>query len=278
MKSRTLKRIALLTGGMLLAASLHLTAAEADKHESKVVALVNGQPITQEMVDIFASKMKTRSGKGDVQAQALDELIKITLITQDAEKKGLDKDPSVQRQLDWYRRSVLFNAGLRDYLKKHPITQADIKKRYDEKVEHFDGTEYKARHILVKTEDEAKKLIGELKKGADFAELAKKHSTGPTGKNGGDLGWFSASQMVEPFADAVRKMKKGEISDKPVKTQFGWHVIKLEDTRKVDPPSLEEMERKIRAELQNERIKAYLDELGKQAKIEIKDSRFKKKR
>ena len=277
MKPQALKRIALLTGGMLLAASMQLTAADAKKDENGVVAVVNGQPITQDMVDIFASKMKSRGGKGDTQAQALDELIKITLITQDAEKKGLDKDPSVQRQLDWYRRSVLFNAGLRDYLKKHPITQADIKQRYEEKVKHFDGTEYKARHILVKTEDEAKKLIEELKKGADFAELAKKHSTGPTGKNGGDLGWFSANQMVKPFADAVKKMKKGEVSDKPVKTQFGWHVIKLEDTRKVDPPSLEEMERKIRAELQNERIKAYLDELGKQAKIEIKDPRFKKK-
>jgi len=271
-----LKRLALLTGGLLFAASMNLAVAETGKKDSGVVATVNGQPITQDMIDIFASKMKSRGGKGDVQAQALDELIKITLITQDAEKKGLDKDPSVQRQLEWYRRSVLFNAGLRDYLKKHPITEDDIRKRYDEKVKHFDGTEYKARHILVKTEDEAKKLIDELKKGADFAELARKHSTGPTGKNGGDLGWFSANQMVKPFADAVAKMKKGQISDKPVKTQFGWHVIKLEDTRKVDPPSLEEMERKIRAELQNERIKAYLDELGKQASIEIRDPRFKK--
>lgn len=270
--------------GALLALTLQFAVAApaqkpVQKPGEKVLAVVNGHPITQAMVDVFAAKMRgVHHRKGNLEVQALDQLIKILLITDDAERKGLDKDPSVQRQLAWYRRSVLFNAGLRDYLRRHPITDKEIEQRYREKVAKFDGTEYKARHILVKTEDEARKLIDQLKKGADFAELAKQHSTGPTGKNGGELGWFSAGQMVAPFAEAVKKMKKGEISATPVKTPFGWHVIQLEDTRKVDPPGLDKLRRKITAELQNERIEAYLTELGKHAKIEIKDPRFTKQK
>ena len=145
-----------------------------------------------------------------------------------------------------------------------------LKKEYQEQIKNAPKEEYKARHILVKTEDEAKEIIKSLKDGADFEKLAKEKSIGPSGPNGGDLGWFTATTMVPEFADAVAKLKKGDITDQPVKTQFGWHVIKLEDTRKVDPPSFDSMKDKLRSIVANKSIQNYLSELHKKAKIELK--------
>jgi len=255
---------------LLLASAIAtpLHAAEGDK----VRALVNGKPITQEMLDVYRAQRARRAPQGQAidEQTALQELINVELMLQDAEQKKLDQRPEVKRELDWHRRGVLVSLDMREYLEQHPITEAELKAAYEERKAAHPGKEYHARHILVKTEDEAKAIIAELEKGADFAELARQKSTGPTGKNGGDLGWFSPDQMVPEFGAAVQKLKKGEFSREPVKTQFGWHVILLEDMREVPPPDFESMKPELQARLQNARIDAFLKGLREKAKIEIK--------
>ena len=155
-------------------------------------------------------------------------------------------------------------------MKANPVTDAEIKAEYDSKVAGENGTEYKARHILVKTEAEAKKLIAELDKGADFAKLANKHSLdAKESQNGGDLGWFVAGQMVAPFSEAVAKLEKGKYTKTPVQTQFGWHVILREDSRAQTPPSLESVKEQLMPYLQRKKVQTMVETLRKQAKVEI---------
>ncbi len=265
-----MKMVTSLLPALLLGLSTPLLAADAGKDD--VVATVNGNPVSREMLEVY-TQQRTRNPNSPPPADhdaALQELINIELVYRDAEKQGIDKRPNVISQLDWQRRSLLVGLGMREYVAAHPVSEAEIKKAYDEQVKKHDGKEFHARHILVETEDEAKAIIKELKNKADFAELAKAKSTGPTGKQGGDLGWFGAGQMVKPFADAVAGMKKGAISKTPVQTQFGWHVIKLEDTRDVPPPTLDDMKEQLAMLLQNQRVEQYIAELRKGAKIDIK--------
>jgi peptidyl-prolyl cis-trans isomerase C len=246
-------------------------AGEGDT-STVVIATVNGSPISQEMYDVYASK---RSAQTEAGAPApdrdtvLNELINVELVMQDAVNKGIDKRPEIEEQMAWQRRSLLVTAGMRDYLSANPITDADLKKVYDQEVAGMDKTEYKARHILVKTEDEAKEIIKSLDGGADFAELAKEKSTGPTGKNGGDLGWFSPGTMVKPFSEAAAGMEKGTYSKTPVQTQFGWHVILLEDKRDMTAPPFEQVKTQLQPKVQKARIDAYIKELRQNAKIDI---------
>ncbi len=254
--------------------SLGQGAAIATEGGSKTVATVNGQAITQEMLDVYTQQRTRRMPPGAPQPsrQAMvEELVNMELVKQDAEKRKIDQLPEVQRELAWHRRGVLVSKAMRDYLEKHPITEAELKTAYDEEVKKLGGTEYHARHILLENEADAKAVIKALDGGADFAELAKEKSTGPTGKNGGDLGWFSPKQMVKPFADAVAAMKPGSYSKQPVKTQFGWHVIKLEETRPMQPPAFDQVKPQLKTRLQNDRIEDYLNALKKSARIEIKD-------
>jgi len=162
----------------------------------------------------------------------------------------------------------LTQTSLQDFLKANPVTDAEIKAEYDSKVAAEKGTEYKARHILVKTEDEAKKLIAQLDKGAKFADLATKHSTDTSAK-GGDLGWFVASQMVEPFSKAVTELENGKYTKTPVQTQFGWHVILREDSRALTPPPLEAVKDQLMPFLQRQKVQNMIDGMRKQAKVEI---------
>lgn len=266
---KTLKTTRLATA-LLLALAGPLHAAETP--ESPVVATVNGQNITEEMLNIYGAQRNRSPGAQPITREAaLDELINIELVAQDAERKGIDKQPNVVKQLEWQRRSVLVGVGMREYIEAHPVTDDELKKAYDKFTKEHDGKEYSARHILVESEDEAKAIIADLGKGGDFAKLAEEKSKDPSGKhNGGDLGWFSGKQMVAPFAEAVAKMKKGQTSKAPVQTQFGWHVIRLEDTREVPAPSFEEVQDQLRMQAQNQRVDAYLAELRKGAKIEVK--------
>jgi len=150
------------------------------------------------------------------------------------------------------------------------ISDANMKKAYDGFVKELGTVEYKARHILLSTEKEANDVIAELDKGADFANTATHKSVGPSAESGGDLGWFAPNQMVKPFSDAVSLLKKGEYSKKPVNTQFGWHVIKLEDTRKLPPPAFDEIKGQLQMRLQQQVIESYLENLRKKAKISMK--------
>jgi peptidyl-prolyl cis-trans isomerase C len=244
--------------------------APAINDTSAVVATVNGKPITEAVLDLYEQQMKGhRPGPAPDRETVLDEVINLELASQSGASEGLDKDTDIQLKIDQQRRAVIATAAIQKFLDANPITDEELHKLYDEQVPK--GSEYKARHILVDTEDEAKKLIAELDKGADFSELAKKHSTGPSGKTGGELGWFSPKQMVAPFSEAVAKLEKGKYTETPVKTQFGWHVIMLDDVRESTPPSFEQVKPQLQAFVQKQRVQQYIKKLHEGAQIEIKD-------
>ena len=197
-----------------------------------------------------------------------DDLINLEVISQAATKNGLDKQPEIAQQLELARQSVLAGAFVQDYAKNHPIGDDVLKQEYEALKKRVGNKEYKLSHILVETEDEAKKVEAELKKGAKFAKVAKAHSKDPGSKdNGGDLGWAVPSNFVQPFGEAVLKLNKGQISA-PVQTQYGWHVIKLEDTRELKVPTFEEMKPNLEKRKQQETIQKTIEEMRSKAKIE----------
>lgn len=245
------------------------TAPAAVQDTSAVVATVNGTPITEAVLDLYAEQMQGRHAGPDMDRGALlDEIINLELASQNGAKEGLGSDLHTQLQIEQQRRAVIATSAIQQYLKSNPITDAELQKLYDEQVPK--GSEYKARHILVDDEEQAKKLIAELDKGADFSELAKEHSTGPSGKSGGELGWFSPKQMVAPFSEAVAKLEKGSYTKEPVKTQFGWHVIILDDVRESTPPSFEQVKPQLQAFMQKQRVQQYISGLHQDAQVEIK--------
>ena len=236
--------------------------------DAKVLATVNGKSITQQDYDNYVQE-HPKGTKLD-QKQTLNELISRELVYQDALKKGLDKDKEVLAKLEAVRQNLILGAALEKAMTSPAITDAELKKMYDSRVAEFNVKEYKARHILVKSKDEAEKVITELDMGGDFAELAKKKSTGPTGKNGGDLGWFAPQQMVPEFSQAVSQLEKGKYTKSPVQTKFGWHVIKLEDTRSAEPPTFDQVKPQLKKVAEQSRANDYLQSLKAKAKIDIK--------
>jgi len=235
----------------------------------KTLATVNGTAITQSMVDDYKRQYPGSAQQGGMNDErALDELIGRELVYQDAVNKKLEKDPEVKKQMEFLRKQVLLNAALEKAVGDRKITDDMLKKEYDTQVGQFNIQEYKARHILVKTEAEAKAIIGELDKGGDFAKLAAKYSTDPGSKdNGGDLGWFGPGQMVPQFTAATQALSKGSYTKAPVQSQFGWHVIKLDDTRKAQPPAFDQVKEQLRARIQQQYVNEYLQSLRGKAKI-----------
>jgi len=250
--------------------SLPARSAEIDK---AVLATVNGTNITQEMYSTYA----TRRGATDLtkitpaeKKSIVEELVNRELLYQLAIKNKLDKDPEVAREIDNIKRNLFASAAIRDALTAMgPVTEKMIKAEYKVKFKDVPAKEYKARHILMKSKQDANSVILELKQGADFEQLAKKRSTGPTGKDGGDLGWFRNGQMLPEFIAAIVKLKKGQYSKTPVETQYGWHVILLEDERAAPAPSYEELKNKIQMSLSNKQMGDYITSLKKDAKIKI---------
>ena len=235
---------------------------------SPVLATVNGAPITEAVFELYQQQMQARA-PGNPAAMdreaILNEVINLELARQSGEKEGVGKDSKVQLQVEQQTRAVLASAAIQRYMSTHPVSDEDLKKIYDEQVPK--GNEYKARHILVEEEDAAKKLIAELDKGADFSELAKKNSTGPSGKSGGELGWFSPKQMVAPFSEAAASLEKGAYTKEPVKTQFGWHIIILDDSRATTPPPFEQVKPQLQAFVQKQHVQEYITNLRKDANI-----------
>lgn len=256
---------ALLTTGLLVLSGASRAA--------EPVAIVNGEPISQKTYENylkFRSQQQNGQG-GQVSRQALiNELVNRELLLQEAKKKGVEKDPEVAFQLEQLHNDFLIQAVISKEVKDHPISDKELKKTYDENIAKANVKEYKASHILLKTEDEAKAVIKELDNGAVFADVAKAKSTGPTAKNGGDLGWFNPSQMVPPFSKAVQNMKKGTYTKTPVQTQFGWHVIKLEDERKITPPKFEDVKERLRQVKSSQQVQEFVMKLRNEAKVEIK--------
>jgi peptidyl-prolyl cis-trans isomerase C len=246
-------------------------AAAADR--GPAAATVNGVPISQRTVDMLV-RQGAASGQPDtpeVRKEIIDKLALQLLVAEEAVKKGLDKTPDVAEQLNAVRQSVLANAYVQDFIKSNPVTDDMLKAEYEKMKATMAGTEYKARHILVATEAEAKDIIARLRKDAgSFAKLATERSKDPGSKGrGGDLDWFELRGMVPEFGDATAKLQKGKFTEEPVKTQFGYHVILLEDTRPIEPPSLDEIKPQLAPHLLQQNVMKQVEALKAAAKIEI---------
>ena len=237
-----------------------------------VVATVNGQPIRLSELEVAQQSLPQQYRNMPLQAvfpALLDRIIDSKLVVQEGKKNKVNDDPAFKKRMAFVEDQVMQDFWIQREIARQ-VTAEKLQKRYEERLKQMPAEEeVHARHILVSTEDEAKALIAELKKGAAFDKLAKEKSTDKaSGAEGGDLGWFKKSDMVKEFADAAFNLKKDELSETPVKTQFGYHVIKLEDRRKAPPPAFEEMADQLREELAREVITAHLDQLRSGAKVE----------
>jgi peptidyl-prolyl cis-trans isomerase C len=236
------------------------------------LATVNGKPIKQSVYDYIAKDAAARGQKVDAQVkQAItNKLIDSELVYQEAQKIGLDKQADYLAREELARLELLTSTYLQDFIKKNPISEANIKVAYEDYKKAYGDKEYSARHILVKTETEAKDIIAQLGKGSDFAKIAKEKSMDPGSKEkGGDLGWFSPATMVKPFSDGVAGLQKGAVTATPVQTQFGWHVIKLVDSRVAQPLSYEKVKDGLQKNLQQRNLEKMMADLRSKAKIDI---------
>ncbi|HMM51718.1 MAG: peptidylprolyl isomerase [Burkholderiales bacterium] len=251
-----------------LAAAALLPIASAALAQN--AAVVNNKPIPKQRVDDFVAALvaQGRPDTPELRAAVRDELIARELFVQEAEKKGLTRNAEVQRQLDNLRQDVLIRALIRDYLKANPVKDEEIKAEYEKVRKQAGDKEYRARHILVESEDDAKQIIDQLKKGAKFEELAKKSKDTGSAQSGGDLDWNTPQTFVKEFSDAMVKLDKGKFTETPVKTQFGYHVIRLDDTREAKAPPLEEVRPQIQQEIERQRVQALQQSLRAKAKIQ----------
>ena len=240
--------------------------------EGVVVATVNNSPITQDVLDVYASQRKAQAGNNEQENSeeaVLNELISLELMRQDAVNKGLNKQPIVIAALDQQTRTALAGAAIKDFMASNPVSDEAAQALYDEQI-GVAGKEYNARHILVADEETANEVIKLLDSGSDFSELAKEKSTGPSGPSGGKLGWFGADQMVKPFSEATATLEKGAYTKTPVQTQFGWHVIILDDTRESTPPPFDDVKDRIKLLLANQQLQQYIESMKSSASIDIK--------
>lgn len=236
------------------------------------VATIDGTPISHLEYDLYLKSLlqgrPTTELTTEQRAQVLDELINMQVLASQALKDGVDKDPEVAGRLDVVRIRVLADSESQKYLKDKEPTDAELHAEYDTAIQAMDKTEYHARHILVASKEAADQVIKKIKGGAKFEDVAKAQSTDGSKANGGDLGWFTLSRMAKPFGDAVKNLKKGEMTQEPVQTQFGWHVIKLEDTRETAPPPFEQVKQQVNNGVVQKKLQAYVETLKKTSKIE----------
>ena len=257
------------TQTLIAVAMLSLTPAA---FASDALATVNGKAIKQSVYDYIAKDAAARGQKVDAQVkQAItNKLIDSELVYQEAQKLGLDKQADYIAREELSRRELLTSTFLQDFVKKNPVSDAETKAAYEEYKKAYGDKEYSARHILVKTEAEAKDIIAQLGKGGDFAKIAKEKSMDPGSKDkGGDLGWFSPASMVKPFSDVAVNLQTGALSPSPVQPQFGWHVIKLIDTRTAQPLAYEKVKDGLQKNLQQRDLEKMMAELRTKAKVDI---------
>ena len=262
-----MKRILIQASLVLLAATLGVSPAFAAASSSGgTVATVNGKAIPKSRADALIASAGTQ-GRPDsetLRKQVRDELITRELLVQEAQKKGYDKRAEVLLS----QQQVLISAYLNDYVRSHPVSDDAVKKQYETFRAVAGDKEYKARHILVEKEDEAKDIIARLKKGEKFDDLAKQSKDPGSKDKGGDLDWATPNNYVKPFADALVKLEKGKTTDAPVQSPFGWHVIRLDDTRQFTPPAIDEVKPQILQNLQGQLVKQHIQELREKAKVE----------
>jgi peptidyl-prolyl cis-trans isomerase C len=234
------------------------------------IATVNGKPIPKAREDAWVEQLK-KQGQQDspqLRQQIKEQLIQREVFMQEVAKRGIAEKPDVKFQLDVQRQNALIQALMRDELAKSPITDEQIKAAYEEQKKATGAKEYKVRHILVETEADAKDVTAQLKKGAKWEDLAKKSKDPGSAQRGGELDWAGAGAYVKPFSDAMVKLDKGQMTDAPVQSQFGWHVIKVDDVREAQFPPLEQVAPQIREALQQQKMAAYAEQLRKAAKIQ----------
>jgi peptidyl-prolyl cis-trans isomerase C len=268
--------------GLSLTAPLMAQDEEAGVGDGALIATVNGQDYELDTFRAFFSERVQQAGgqnTPELQQQAFNEFLNLIVASQEAKKRNLEDTPEVQSALEMQRMMVLSAAALQEIAAEADPTEDELKAAYDSFVEQAKRTEYKARHILVDEKEKAEELIKTLdkRKGKDFEGLAKEHSLGPTAEKGGDLGWFDARRMVKPFADAVAEMEPGRYTEQPVQTQFGWHVILLEDTRLAEPPSFEEAKPQLEAAVRRQKVTEALNELRTAADVELNEDVVKLK-
>lgn len=252
---------------LLLIASLSFSASA---FAGDVAATVNGKPIKQSLFDFIVKDATDHGQKVDdnVRDVIMSKLISSELILQEAQKAGLDKKADYLIKEEFAKRDLLVNLYMQDYIKTHPVSEADTKAAYEKFKTELGDKEYNARHILVGSEAEAKEVIAQLNKGGDFSKIAKEKSIDPGSKEkGGDLGWFALGGMVKPFGDAVSKLQKGRTSTEPVQTQFGWHVIKLDDVRELKAPAYEKVKDGLQKQLTQRQVEKMMTDLRAKATI-----------
>ena len=253
---------AMLVAGAIVSAPVHA-------QKGGTVATVNGQAISQNTYNAFIAQQKAQGTPDtpELQNAVKEELIRRELLVQEAKKKNLDKSSEVQGQVELARQAVLIQAYLSDYVRANPISEDRLKKDYEAIKGNLRTTEYKTKHILVANEDEAKAIIAKLDKGDKFSELAKQSKDPGSKDNGGELGWTSPSTFVKPFSLALTGLKKGEYTKTPVKTDFGYHVIMLEDTRPLTPPPYDQVKGQLQQRAQQQQVEQLVKKLRESAKV-----------
>jgi peptidyl-prolyl cis-trans isomerase C len=245
--------------------------AAMDTGEAKPIAVVNGVPIPAIYAD-FLRNIRTARGQSAetlTDANIREGLVVAELLAQEAQRAGLDKNPRISALIEFQRKELLGRAVLEEYLRKNPISEETVRAEYDKAKERAGSSEYRVRHILVTSEKEARDIIARIKtRKAKFEDLAKRHSRDPSAENGGDLGWVAPAGLVSEFAEAMTKLKKGQLGDNPVQTRFGWHVIRLDDVRTLQFPTFDEARERIVQQLQQLAVRNYVRELSTKAKVE----------
>jgi len=253
-----------------------LTAAPAASTtpQAAPAAIVDGTPISRDAYDFYVKSLTGGKDASTLTAEqkdeVLDNLVGMQLMAAQGLKDGLDKDPETAAQIEVARMRLLAAAESQKYMKGKEPTDQELHAEYDSAVAGMDKTEYQARHILVASKDLAVELTKKIKAGANFAQLAKTQSIDPSKAEGGELGWFAAARMPKPFADAIKSLKKGEVTAEPVQTQYGWHIIQLENTRAVPPPPFDQVKQQVTNRVIQKKLEAYVDQLKKTAVIEKK--------
>ena len=280
---RTLRNlaVALVAGTFAIAAGAQDKAEKSPKKSESAAKkapasgggkiVVNGVTIPQQRVDAMNKELSAQ-GQPDTAERAAairEELVNREVLAQAALKRGLDKNPEVAAQIEMAKQAVLVRALFEAEVKAAPITDADLQKQYETFKSQMGTNEYKVRHILVEKEDEAKAIIADLNKGGDFAKIAKEKSKDPGSKdNGGDLDWGPSARYVKPFADTVTKLPKGQTTTAPVKTDFGYHVIRVDDVRPLKVPEFAELKEQFRQRAQQQQVQKLVAELRSKAKVE----------
>ena len=238
------------------------------------VATINGSPLPESVFRYYALTARQKNADEltpEERTAVIEDLVGVTLLSEEAKKNGLLDSRTVAAQMELNRLQTTARLAASDYLQKNPVSDDEIKQVYDQNLPRLSGNEYKARHILVETESEANAIIDQLRKGKNFVELAKEHASGPTGPNGGDLGWFSVDSMIPPVIDAVAAMKVGTYSTQPVKSDAGYHVLFLEDTRARVPPTMDSMHDEIVSAIQRNKLEGYIKMLRDAASVTTAD-------